>query len=323
MQVDGLEVRHMTTDPDTAAYRAAEDLYVEGLCNTKPDHLLDTRHLSENVRKKIKNDKKLTQMMPAATKVEREKLCSRFALDMTFRCTAERSQATNHYKGDFLKIKSGISYTVDAIAHCYMGDHNLCKKYSLVCDGGDNNWIARSTFLPRNFAVTVQDTNPDDTKNKLRECVNLRLGQAILNKTKLNTNTQKSESANKILRRSVPRHTNFAANFPGRCHAGVHACNHGAAESIVKLCDGAGCPIAPGSSVAKCLKSEQTIYNQKKSYNSSEKNVQSKCKKRREMFDLYQEFHEQSQYEKGQLLPKIWTTQRRKKCEHSYAKEYK
>ncbi len=73
--------------------------------------------------------------MPAATKVEREKLCSRFALDMTFRCTAERSQATNHYKGDFLKIKSGISYTVDAIAHCYMGDHNLCKKYSLVCDG--------------------------------------------------------------------------------------------------------------------------------------------------------------------------------------------
>ena len=309
----------LSTDPDTSAYRAAEEFYGNGLSRTEPEHLLDTRHLCENVRKKIKNDPKVVQIMPGRTKAEREKLCGRFSLDLTFRCTAEREQAGKKYGNNFNKIKSAISYIVDAIVSCYRGNHDKCKKYSYVCKGGPNNWISRSTFLRPDFAVAGRSS-----KRILRDCVNLRLGRAMLEKTKFNTTSNKSESVNKILRRSVPRHTNFSSVFSGRCHSGVHASNHGPGESIVKLCEGAGCPIVPGSSVAKCLQAEQKKYEQRKAYNACEENIIAKCEKRRVLFQLYEDLQESVDYEKGQLLAKTWSEQSNwKKYEHAYAKKSK
>ena len=53
--------------------------------------------------------------MPAGTKAEREKICERFAIDMSIRCTAEVNQAHMNCPGDIEKIKSCVSYTVDAV----------------------------------------------------------------------------------------------------------------------------------------------------------------------------------------------------------------
>ncbi|CAC5390797.1 unnamed protein product [Mytilus coruscus] len=41
---DGIEAKHLTTDPDSSAYRAADDLYLENTTSTEPEHFLDTRH---------------------------------------------------------------------------------------------------------------------------------------------------------------------------------------------------------------------------------------------------------------------------------------
>ena len=92
-------------------------------------------------------------MTPAGIKAEREKFCGRFAMDMSMRCTAEVNQAHMNCRGDIEKIKSCVSYTLDAVVSCYMGSHNLCKKYSLVCKGGNNNWIERSAVLPPDFVM--------------------------------------------------------------------------------------------------------------------------------------------------------------------------
>ena len=308
LKEDNLEVHRITTDPDTSAFRATEDFYQAGSSKTKPEHYLDTRHLSENVRKQIKNDPKVIAIMPGSTKAEREKMGGRFSLDMTFRCTAERDQAGKLYKNNFQKVRSSLSYAVDAIVECYFGDHSLCEKYSYVCDGGSKNWISKSSFLRPDFKVM---DNSEDAHDVIRKCVNLRLGPGVLNKTMLNTTSNKSESANKTIRRSVPRHTTFSAVFSGRCHSGVHASNHGAAESIAKLCDRVGCPIAKGSSVAKCLKSEQNVYEKKKLYNSSEEYMATKCKKRRALFDLYEEMQEKVEYKKGTLLTETWLEQKK------------
>ena len=54
--------------------------------------------------------------------------------------------------------------------------------------------IIKSAVLPLDFVLC--DKSDNDTEPKLRECVNLRLGPSILDKIKLNTNTQKVESAN-------------------------------------------------------------------------------------------------------------------------------
>ena len=38
LKEDGLEVREITTDPDSSAYRAAEQLYQSGYTHTEPTH---------------------------------------------------------------------------------------------------------------------------------------------------------------------------------------------------------------------------------------------------------------------------------------------
>ena len=50
LKQNNIEVKEITTDPDSSANRAAEDLFVEGSSNTEPQHFLDTRHVSENHR---------------------------------------------------------------------------------------------------------------------------------------------------------------------------------------------------------------------------------------------------------------------------------
>ena len=78
----------------------------------------------------------------------------------------------------------------------------------------------------------------------------------------------------------MPSHTTFAAGFEGRCHSAIHATNYGLAESLARLCNGAGCGIALGSSVTKALQAEQLMYRQKKLYNKSEKKHSSKGPKK-------------------------------------------
>ena len=155
----GLEVCFITTDPNTAAYKAAESFYQEGQSETEPQHLIDSRHLSENFRKKLKNDSQLVAMMPAVTKAEREKLYARFAIDLSMGCTVEVNQANTTFPGDSYNVISCLSYIVDAIVCCCMGFHYLCKQHSFVCDGGANHWINRSAVLPPDFVVCGKSDN--------------------------------------------------------------------------------------------------------------------------------------------------------------------
>ena len=45
----GVEVKEVTTDPDSCGGRAGESLFKDGLLANLPTHYLDTRHLSENI----------------------------------------------------------------------------------------------------------------------------------------------------------------------------------------------------------------------------------------------------------------------------------
>uniref|UniRef100_K1Q240 Mutator-like transposase domain-containing protein n=1 Tax=Magallana gigas TaxID=29159 RepID=K1Q240_MAGGI len=199
---DGIEVKGVTTDPDSSAGRAAESLFKDGLNKVKPMHYLDTRHLSKSIGKSIKRDEKLLQVVPCRTKAEKTKLLHNFAFDAVDRCTAEINQAYDLYAGDSHKMKNKLSYAVDAIVQCYMGDHALCRKHSLVCNGGIVNW---------------------------------RLSPAVLDK---NINSQKVESFNRTLRRSLPRNVTFTRNFAGRVHSAAHSSNNGPGDSILSLCAG-------------------------------------------------------------------------------------
>ena len=92
---DGVEVKEVTTDPDSGAGQAGESLFKDCLQANPPTHYPDTRHLSENLRKSIKrDDNKLLPIMAKRTKAEKTKLLANFALDVVDRRTAEINPRT-------------------------------------------------------------------------------------------------------------------------------------------------------------------------------------------------------------------------------------
>ena len=130
---DQLQVKYITTDPDTSAYKAAENLYSSKVSSVQPVHQIDTRHLSGNHRKYIKNHASLINMMPGVTKSIRMKKLNRFATDLSMRCKAEFENVHRKTAGDTEKLQGCISTIIDAILECYKGNHRLCKAHSTVC----------------------------------------------------------------------------------------------------------------------------------------------------------------------------------------------
>ncbi|CAG2238833.1 unnamed protein product [Mytilus edulis] len=295
---EGFEVRHITTDPDSSAYRAAEQLASNYNSKVTPEHLIDTRHFSDNHRKQIKKNEILTSLMPAKTKKQRDDLIGRFALDLSQRCPAEYKSALKHCDGNFQTFKRRLSHTVDAIILCYQSKHCICKRNAFVCKGIEDPWINRSIYLPKTFKLNL--TLKQQTE--LRKCINYRLGPKELERTKLGTNTQKYECLNRIIRRSLPRSNTFSKNFQGRANSAVSSANHGPGESVMALCLSVGAPVTAGSKVHTHLQQEQKIYENHKQYKKLAKYMKNRKQKAKAKFDLYSKNQEVNKYEKGMLL---------------------
>lgn len=296
----GLEVEYLTTDPDSSAYRAAMQLYDDGTSSTEPQHLLDTRHVSQNHRKFIKNMTELTKHMPGRTKADRQKMQNKFSIDLADRCQAEFTQAFEKFPKNVFKFKSTLSYTCDAVVDCYHGKHDLCSVYSFACMANSNaTWLQRSPCLDADFVVEPCD----ESSALIRKCVEYRLGQNMLTKTRMNTNTQKCEASNRSMRRSVPKNVTFSRNFPGRSHSAAHNINHGPGESIYKLCKAVGSPISAGTRVSRSLNQQQNISQCHKKRKSAKRYKEARSRKRRALFSLYERHQEEVKYEKNMLLP--------------------
>ena len=244
-------------------------LYADSVTSVEHKHLLDTRHVSHKHRKYIKNMSELTIYMPAKFKYEKQKIQDNFSMDLAERCQAEFTQAFNKFPNDTLKFKAALSYTCDAIVNCYHGHHDLCHIYSFVCMKKCNTtWLQRSPFLSKDFTIK----SCDESLNLVRKCVEYRLGPAILERTKMNTNTQKVEATNRSMRRSLPKHLTFSKNFPGRAHSAAHNINNGPGQSIYKLCKVFGSPIPSGTRVSRAItniKRNQKVINFAKRQNNT------------------------------------------------------
>lgn len=297
---DNLEVSVLTTDPDTKAYQAAMDLHENKQCKTCPEHQIDTRHLSQNHRKRIKNNVHVLNMMPGLTRTYRLYLRNRFSADISRRCQAEFNMAHTAVRGNFEDLISAIHKCISAIKRCYCGDHSYCKLYSYVCKGEDNNnWLSKSCYLRPNFRINASKPS---NQQALLECIEYRLSDDMVELTRLNSNSQKVEAFNRSLKRSLPKNVTFSKNFPGRAHSAVHSVNNGPGNSIRRLCDVAGCPIPKGSKVDKGLEALQKSCEKQK---AREKSLDAKYKRkvrRDKMFKIYEKHQEQKNYIKGLLL---------------------
>ncbi|XP_076113401.1 uncharacterized protein LOC143081050 [Mytilus galloprovincialis] len=285
---DVIEAKHLTTDPDSSAYRAADDLYLENTTSTEPEHFLDTRHFSNNHRKNIKNNKELGEIMPGRTKKDREKLLNNFALDLAERCQSEFTQAMEKYGGDLTKVKNKISFIVDAIPACYTGNHELCRRHPFVCKGGKKFWLSNRAFLPNSFKIRKLDEN----LNAIR----------------------------KSLRRSLPKNVTYTKNFEGRVHSAIHSVNLGPGESLLVICKQLGAEISPGSAAEKELKAIQKTDRMQKAYKKSMKYKKERSNTRKHLFKIYEKHQEEKSYEKNKLMRPVKRTKTQTE-DHPYAKK--
>ena len=323
IEKDGLYVCHLTTDPDSSAYKAAEDIALKGNRNAKVNHSLDTRHFSANHRKHMKKNMNLVNICHGRTKADRTKMANNLAIDIADRCHAEINKAHKIHAGDFTKIKRKLSFTCDALVTCYQGQHNLCRKHSFVCKGGtSDNWVMRSSFLPKNFKISTSKESEDI----LRQCFAYRLSPTALSQSTINANTQKVEGFNRCLRRSLPRNVTFTTSFPGRAHAAAYAVNNTDGKAILNLCSAVGCEITEGSIVCNTLNSIQNEDKKRKEKQKSMKYKVSKSKRRQQLFKLYEENQEKLCYQKNSLLKKSLRQSRnppKSNSDHTYTKSVK
>ena len=318
LKEDNLEVKNIITDPDTSAYKAAEELNMAKITKLTPEHQIDTRHLAENHRKFIKNKCAVLNMMPGLTKSFKQKMQNRFSTDLSLRCQAEFENCHQRARGDLENLKISITESTEAILRCYAGDHKLCRAHSSVCAGeNDNNWILKNEFLPNSFKISLNT----ETEKILRECINFRLGPTMLEKTKFNSNTQKVESVNNVIRRSLPKNVTYPRNFSGRAHSAIFSSNNGPGESIARLCNATGCSVPPNSRVSAALLNEQRISEKEKERKGSSRRKLKRKMRRIRLFKLYEKHQEEIAYRKAQLLERSSHTRQlnaRIKKDHSY-----
>ncbi|CAG2198088.1 unnamed protein product [Mytilus edulis] len=304
--------------PDSGAYQAATDLHDEGVTKTKPTHQLDTRHISKNHRLFIKKNSRLCEILKGNTVKLRTQIQNKLAIDLSERCHGEICKAFDKYGNDIDLIRNKLTFAADAIVDCYQDWHLKCAKHSLLCKGlRNNNWLGKRALLGKKFGIK----HTKKSSEILRECVNYRMCPAMMEKTKLNSNTQKVEAFNRALRTSIPKNVTFSRNTSGRAHSAAHSVNVGTANSIFTLCDKLGCSITANSKVHQAVKQVQKTTNMLKNYKKTIDACVSRSERRAILFDLYERHQEEIAYQKNMLLPP--PKEKAKYEDHPYSKSAK
>ena len=103
---------------------------------------------------------------------------------------------------------------------CYKDKHNLCIKYSLVCDGEKCVYESIPKF-PRG-AYRFSRTNTEELSN-LRK----RMGKETTSKTRFSLTTQKAETVNHALAKTNPKHSMTCSRNGVNCdHSAIHMINN-------------------------------------------------------------------------------------------------
>ena len=186
---------------------------------------------------------------------------ARLASDIPERCQAEHAQAYKVFAGNHKQIQLAISKVKESILNCYQGNHSLCKKYSFVCKRLEtNNWILRSTYLPDEFKMhcTKQDLE------NMQQCIDYRLNEKMLDRTKLPLNTQKAESFNQAIISKAPKSKTFTRNRSSKVHCACKAVNRGTGRTIIEQTKACGVPIIKGTRVSAGLKRRHELDTRRK-----------------------------------------------------------
>ena len=315
-------VDRVTTDADGCLAQGINSVMRERT-GKDVESLLDPSHLNRSLCAAVSRANFSKDMFPGNTARERNKVQDRFADDISHRVQAEAHQISLKCGSDTARVKRLAAKAVAAIPNCYMGDHGKCRTHSQVCHG-KYKYPYLSRYVRGRFSLTTKD------EELLKILLKTRIGDEAIERTKYSTSTQKSESMNHAYSMTNPKGTlTFSRNGAPRDHSAIHLVNNQHANSIIKKCEAAGCPISAGSPAARALAAmdKKQQYYKKRVRGQNYKKRRAQC--RAERFHNYyaQNNHRaRNLYQPGQLNPK---SQDIDNCEglkifmeHSYCKMF-
>jgi hypothetical protein len=323
---DKINIKYVTTDGDA---RSAEGLQTglntEGIPN-EVTRLADTTHLSQAQFRQAAKAKFSGSMFPGPTS-DKQVFQKLFAQDLRFRCNKIYTTMYETYAGDTGKMASKMPSVIDATILCYSGSCAKCRRGSIVCAGGKKkNWWGQSIYLNRRGLTQGSINMTENDEIMLRSLINVRLGKKALESTRLNTNTNKNEAANRALSASLPKNVNFARNARARANSAVHRLNHGAGCSTILKLEAVGCPVSKGGRVARAVRQIQHEYNYQRAYKKRKEVRQRKLLAKSRQIHAYMKAKQEKRdlYLKGHLdtslhVKAIQHTMRQPLNDHTYS----
>ena len=229
LKEDGVEVKYVTSDGDTALGPAVREEFGDDA-----EHFKDTRHFSSTIKKAIIAAKFNEGMFTAKLKEDRAKHKRYFAEDVRSRMEFEFKHAAkltndlpdSERKAKMFQLLEGKS---ELVVNCLSNDHSAC--HSNLCEMWQEN--------RRVHDVNLYDMTESD-KRKLLEIVNRRLGVAGITQTWRNENTQGSEAFHQLHIKARPKTTKHTRNYRARTMRCVLTNNMGFADSTSCLLDRIG-----------------------------------------------------------------------------------
>lgn len=238
---DTVKVNYLTTDGDSKIHTGFKKSHQA--CR----NLKDPRHLVKAVKREFSKTTFSADLFQKFQGLPYGMLKARLATDVRNRCVAELQRAHIVHRGNLDQIKQNMPMAIGAMIQCYKGNcGQMCAEYSYCCQGlPDNHW--KKTFLPHGATVYLSAKD----EHLFKQCVLRYLSTECLDSTKLLTNTQKSESFNRVLQKTNPKMMTCYRNFPARIHTAVHLCNFGIADSTMLRLRAVGSPLVSGSRVVR------------------------------------------------------------------------
>lgn len=237
---NGLIAGILVTDGDSQACKAVTE--VNERLGAKPPKLQrDPGHFAKNQTKLFGRQEFSRDMFPGHCAPQRRNEKRRFAQNMAQRCRAEMTRAIKKYRKrlpDILKLMNSVK---KAILLCCQNKHSLCDKFSLCCQK-KGRWKQPVIVSP----------SPSDVV-KIEHCLDYRLSQESIEKTHLGLHTQKSESINRSLHRSLPNRILWSRNATGRASTTVQRLNRGFGKCLSEQLEAVGSNVARTQRIASFL----------------------------------------------------------------------
>lgn len=314
-----ISVRFCTTDGDSRSCEGMRSAMAEA--GNEPvsvcERQADTTHLAQSLYRHCKNAKFSDNMFAGDKKAMKKIDQEMFSKDLKHRCQKLYKMLFETTGGDMEKIAHKMPAAIQATIECYSGDCGLCKRDSILCNGGKKNWLAKSVYLQPGCL----NPTPED-RSVIRNLLEFYLGKKTLPLLKTNTNTNRNEAINRSLSSSLPKNVSFSRNANARTMATVTRLNEGKAKSVLRIMKAAGCKISKGGGVERAFKSFQRkgVYYKKRSQSSR---VISRRQTARitQMKEFLKQRGGQSDYKQRQLDPEInlpVALRRSVRLDHSY-----